>query len=217
MSRSIVSDILDQYENKQLFPFFIIDFTDGSTDYKYTSLDVTQTLTASAGPSGTYAPRGFQFESISYTMGTIVDDAVVRVDNLDQSLTPAFVGGTVQGQEATLYTGVLNASGGVIGTLMLFQGEIDSFQLEEDYVQITVTSIFTNWSHKSTGKHSSSCRWKVFKGTECAYAGAEGWCDRSYTRCDALANTINFGGFRFLPDLENKTIWWGPTTEQRNS
>jgi len=35
-------------------------------------------------------------------------------------------------------------------------------------------------------------------------------CDRSYASCTAYANTDNFGGFRFLPYLENKEVLWGP-------
>lgn len=50
----------------------------------------------------------------------------------------------------------------------------------------------------------------------CRYAGAETWCDRSWDRCLALSNTINFGGKRWLPGLVGKQISWGqaadPTT-----
>jgi len=43
----------------------------------------------------------------------------------------------------------------------------------------------------------------------CRYAGAEAWCDRSWERCLALTNTINSGGFRWLPGLFDKEINWG--------
>ena len=44
------------------------------------------------------------------------------------------------------------------------------------------------------------CRWKVFKGTQCGYAGAATACDRSFAACIALANQARFGGF---PGLVN--------------
>lgn len=39
------------------------------------------------------------------------------------------------------------------------------------------------------------CRYKVFKGDRCGYAGIETACDRTLTRCIALANNARFGGF----------------------
>jgi len=38
------------------------------------------------------------------------------------------------------------------------------------------------------------CRYKVFKGTRCGYAGAETVCDRTLTRCRELGNSDRFGG-----------------------
>jgi hypothetical protein len=50
---------------------------------------------------------------------------------------------------------------------------------------------------------------EVYAVTECAYLGDETWCDQSYARCVTLGNSDNFGGFRFLPSLMEKDIWWG--------
>jgi hypothetical protein len=93
----------------------------------------------------------------------------------------------------------------------LFQGTIDGWDLDEEKVSLTVASELVQWSQRTLAKHSSSCRWKKFKGTECTYAGAEAWCDRTYTRCAALSNQANFGGFRWLPSIIDKEIWWGPS------
>ena len=35
------------------------------------------------------------------------------------------------------------------------------------------------------------------------------WCDGSYDRCLLMDNTANFGGFRWLPALQDRKIWWG--------
>lgn len=214
--RSITSQILDEYKSGELFPYFLLEFYNGDDVYRYTSLDVPQFFSGTSAPSATFTPLGFSFESVTYSMGQIVDDAIIRIDNLDQAMTSIFVGGTMQGQPASIYTGVLNSSGGDIGSLLFFEGEIDSFELDEQELRLTIGSPFSKWSHKATGKHSSSCRWKTFAGPECQYLGSETTCDRSYARCSALGNTLHFGGFRFLSDLMNKTLWWGPKPyEQR--
>ena len=43
------------------------------------------------------------------------------------------------------------------------------------------------------------CRWGVFKGTECAYAGAETSCNRTMARCRELSNVLRFGAFPSVP------------------
>ncbi|GAI73202.1 unnamed protein product, partial [marine sediment metagenome] len=45
---------------------------------------------------------------------------------------------------------------------------------------------------------------------ECGYGGGETWCDRTYARCVVLANSDNFGGFRWLPSIVDKEVFWGP-------
>jgi len=95
------------------------------------------------------------------------------------------------------------------GAVIVHQGEIDSWSLTEEAVRITVSDELVRWSQRTLSTYSPSCRWKKFKGTECKYSGSETWCDRSYDRCSALGNTDNYGGFRWLPSLEKKIIWWG--------
>ncbi|MEM5788544.1 MAG: hypothetical protein AAGU11_14625 [Syntrophobacteraceae bacterium] len=38
------------------------------------------------------------------------------------------------------------------------------------------------------------CNWE-FKSVECAYAGAQSICDRTWKQCEALGNTSRFGGY----------------------
>ncbi len=37
----------------------------------------------------------------------------------------------------------------------------------------------------------------------------ETWCDQTFDRCKELGNQRNFGGFRFIPAIAEKQIWWG--------
>lgn len=102
-------------------------------------------------------------------------------------------------------------SGGFVGpgVLTLFEGGLDAWTLNDKILKIGAKSEMARWTQKPLALHSVSCRWKEFKGTECTYAGAGTWCDRTYTRCEDLANQANYGGFRWLPSIMDKEIWWG--------
>lgn len=157
-----------------------------------------------------YEPRGAKLEAVRYSLNTVVDSMRIEIDNLDDALTAAFVGGTPQGSEVVLQQVLLNANNQPIGEpIVWFRGTIDEWSLNEEKVSFTVASELVQWSQKTLGKHSASCRWREFAGTRCAYAGAKTWCDRSYTRCVALGNQNNFGGFRWLPSIVDAEIWWG--------
>jgi len=217
MSRDISSTVLEQFRAGELMPVCLFDFMVDDIHYRYTDLDVSLTV-VSGTVSGTFEPRGFKIDSIQYSLGTIVDNANITLDNRDQLLTSLFIGEIVQGSEAYIYGAVLDSNGQIIeAPINIFQGQIDSWELDEEEIRITLTTEFIKWSQRTASLHSSSCRWKKFKGTECQYAGNETQCDRSYTRCSALANTIHFGGFRWLPDLENREIKWGPDSGGSNS
>jgi hypothetical protein len=213
--RELDEAVKAELAKSELFPIWCFQFTDGTTTYRYSSLDVPIYLTDSEGPSGYFVPRNFEFENLSYSMTNVMDTVTIRIDNGDRYFNTAFVDGTPEEEEATLYLGFLAPSGDYIGGAIVFEGEIDEWELDENEIRIVIGSIFSRWSQYSHGRHSASCRWKKFKGTECGYTGDESWCDRTYTRCNMLDNAANYGGFRFLPDLENKTIWWGPTPKQR--
>jgi hypothetical protein len=184
-----------------------------NTVFRYTNCDVP--ITSS---SNIYSPRGFKIDPIGYSLGTIVDQVGIQIDNIDSMLSASFTGSTPQGSEAVLSLVILDDNLDLVGGthVTLFEGEIDSFTLKEDTVKMTVTSKLAQWSQKTLSKHSASCRWKVFNsstlgtvGTECASTAGEAWCDRTYDRCAALSNTTNFGGFRWLPSIVDKDIWWG--------
>jgi len=204
--RDIDSDILAELAKQELRPFYLLDMEIDSTHYRYTDCDVPIMF-----GGNTYASLGFSIGGINYSAQNIVDSVEIAIDNLDSVMTSLFVGGTPQGSTVTLDLVVLNASYAIVGdaSATIFEGTIDAWDLDEERCAITLTSAFSQWAQKTLAKHSASCRWKEFKGTECAYAGGETWCDRTYARCLAIGNTANFGGFRWLPSIIDKEIWWG--------
>jgi len=203
--RSINANIITQLEAGELRPFNLIDMEIDGTHYRYTDCDVPIVTGGNR-----FEPRGFKSQPIQYSLNKIMDQVKLEIDNLDDALTSIFVGGTPQDSGVSLQLVVLDSDYAVIESAQtLFEGFINGWGLTEEKVRITVSSLFNRWSQRTLAKHSASCRWKVFKGTECGYSGGETWCDRSYTRCAALSNTDNFGGFRWLPSIADIEIWWG--------
>jgi len=233
--RSVDTAIQNELESQELTPFYLLTIEIGSNTYRYTDADVPipydiygdtsgfdfvdgdmafvdgdMAFIGSSGTSesGLWEPRGFKFDPISYSMDTIVDQARITLDNRDDVLTVNFVGGTPQGSTVYLRKCVLDANDAVLGAVIMFQGDIDAWNLDQSQIAITVTSIANRWNQRTLNLYSPSCRWKEFGGPECQYDGTS-WCDRTYSRCCSLGNSDNFGGFRWLPSIIDKEIWWG--------
>lgn len=215
MSRNITSDVITALQQSEITTCYLFEFTDGSNDYRYTDLDVPIMVATDGTAELLFDPIGFKFESINYSMGQVVDDAVIRIDNLNEVMTALFGENDLRGNKASIWLCVLDDDADVIGTALIFSGKIDAHNFDEEALRLTITSIFTEWHQSSYGKYSALCRWKVFKGVECQYVGDRVCNDRSYKTCEQLGNTAHFGGFKWLPDLENKTIWWGPTPDEQ--
>jgi len=239
--RNVDSRIIDAIETGEFSPFLLVKMTIDSVDYTYTDCDIPIMYGGER-----YEPKGFRINDITYSKAKIVDEAKTELENLDNILTPVFVGGTPQGSEFSIYGVLLDSDNRIIGGFddndvqwedsfvewvdtydvrwsndyatdgggqLFFQGDIGPWGLKEKKIKLTIQNQFSRWNQRTLSRQSPSCRWSVFGGTECKYAGGETWCDRSYTRCTALGNTINFGGQRWLASIENKDLWWGETPD----
>ena len=215
MARNIDSTITDVLSGSSMTPFNLIDFTIGDTTYRYTDFQ-TNLYIDSIPTSGTFQSYSFSFGGTHHSIDSIVDNVDITLLNIDALFTSLFIESDVQGSVVNLWSGLIDDSDeSVLGVYRIFTGEIDEWTLAEDDLEFTVVSELYQWTQTTLKKHSSSCRWRTFKGTECSYAGAATWCDRSYARCESLANSDNFGGFRWLPTLEDVEIWWGRKRLQR--
>lgn len=207
--RDVDPAVVAALQARQITFFFLFRMTVDAVEYCLTDCDVPIVYDGK-----TYLPRGFDPGNISRSSGNVVDSVTITIDDTDAELTAAFMDGSAQGVEAALSCVLLDATGAIVGGVetILYQGTIDSWSLQaERSVAVTLSSPLVAWNRRFTGLHASSCRWRKFKGPRCGYAGGETWCDRSYARCTLLANTDSFGGFRWLPSLESREIWWGRT------
>jgi len=203
--RNIPANILTELQSSELRPFMLLQMTIDGTAYRYTDCDVP------IHETNLYEPRAFQLDPVKYSTASIVDYVSFEIDDLDDVLKPPFIAGTAQGSEAILSAVVLDSDYAVVdsSSIIMFEGEIDKWSLDEKTIKVTVASQFVRWSQNTLNRHGASCRWKKFKGVYCGYSGGGTWCDRTYARCEALGNEDNFGGFRWLPSMADKDIWWG--------
>lgn len=207
--RSLNPDIQVALAAGELRPFVLIGLTIDGTDYRFTDCDVP------IGWNGVlYQPRGLSTGGVNYSLAKVVDSIRLGLDNLDDQLSLAFIGGEPQGSPVRIRLVVLDTAYQLIGAypddnVLLFSGTIDDWSDTEGKIEFTVTSDLAQWGRRTLRMQSSGCSWAVFKGVECGYSGPESSCNRTYASCLALGNTANFGGERWLPSLEGKQIIWG--------
>jgi hypothetical protein len=240
--RNIDSSILAKLASKELRPFYLLEIIIDEISFRYTNCDVPITLpddtilsveditlrvdgSISGEASSSQVPSTFtstvlSFQPIKYSAGRIIDKANIELQMIDDpALLAAFVGGTPQGSKTILRGIVVDDDYSIVGNTssIIFEGEIDDWNIDEITLKMAVVSMFVQWSQKALRRHSSSCTWKVFKeaspDSPCFYLGSETRCDRTYVRCQALNNTDNFGGFRWQADIVDKEIWWGRKTD----
>ena len=155
-----------------------------------------------------YTPAPLSFADIAYAAALSVDQVTVEFGNASLALSAYLLGEDARNRTIIISQGVMNAAGTVLGLTNLFQGIVGEWELTEDRATIRALNELVLWRKRPLRTASATCPW-VFKGTECGYAGAGAWCDQSFSRCAELANQANFGGFRFLPALMEKQVWWG--------
>jgi len=195
--------------------FFMIQFG-FSTPYYCTDLDIPVYYDGNK-----YLPRDFDLGDINYAAALSVDKLSVEIDNVDSQLSAMLLGEDVRNKWVTVYRGLIRPAepptqAQEIYVAPIFQGLLDGWEDTEPKARIDVVNEFVLWKKKTLRLAQATCPW-TFKGEECAYSGAETWCDQSYERCVALGNNLGtggvggFGGFRFLPAISEKEIWWGRT------
>ncbi len=85
---------------------------------------------------------------------------------------------------------------------LIFRGYVAAVSANEGNVQIEIAERYYDWSRPLNKRMFSKVCNFIFKSSQCGYAGAETWCDKTLTRCEELNNQDNFGGFPDLPGLQ---------------
>jgi hypothetical protein len=207
--RNFDADVAAELAKEVLYYFNLIEFQFANT-YCYTDRD------ASVFHGGNrYYPRSYKFNNIALSGSMSVDKVSISMDNTDRVFSGILLNEDVRNKPVIISFGVRVKPEGLPEEDLvetLFTGILAGWDIEGDSkVKIEVANEFILWNKKTLRKHAASCPW-AFKGEECGYGGsAKSICDKSYDTCVLLGNQTHFGGFRFLPVIAEKEIWWGRT------
>ena len=192
--------------SKEHFRFFHLLEMQLTNTYRYTDSDIPVYVSGEK-----FTPIGVKISDISVASALSVDRITVEIDDADHTVSDVLISEDARNKTAIFSVGVFDDNLNVIGTEDLFRGMVGEWEYEEPTSKVTIVNEFVLWKKRPLRSASGTCAW-VFRGTECGYTPS-GECDQSYDRCVALGNSNNFGGFRFLPSLQEARIWWGRTPE----
>ena len=185
-----------------IFHWVVMEFT---STYRYTNAD--RPIYSGANK---YSMRQFEIESSQYDSMMSVDSFDITLDNTDLAMGSIVLNEEVRNKPFSMGFAAMGSDLQPISFVTLFSGFCGNWELLENACRFTVMNKFALWEKQTLRRAHSSCPWE-FKGSECGYSGGQSWCDKTYPRCTALANTSNYGGFRWLPSVMEKQIWWGNT------
>jgi hypothetical protein len=191
-----------------LYATLQIDF---STPIYRTDCDIPLVIGDGASPETLnryLTTNPFTVEAVSHGSDLTPSVLAVTIENVDVEMSAIVLNEQVIGDTVTLGLVVLDSDHVIIDNETVFIGFIDTYTLDENAFAIQVVNELALWNKRTLRRHTVDCSW-VFKGTECGYSGSETWCDQSYTRCTALANTDAYGGFRHLSSIVEKEVFWG--------
>lgn len=182
---------------------FKLAFTSGIARYTDADIDVRY------GGEWWFS-RGIEFDAAKYSLSSKVDSIQFSIDNVERELSGIIMSEETRGKECTIYRVALDKNMQVIGeAVILFLGYLDAIEIDNQRARFEVYNHFIRWKMMTPRRfHQATCMW-TFKSTYCGYSDGETWCDHSWERCVALGRKLNFGGFRWLPSLIGKQIWWG--------
>lgn len=221
---AIVAELLKEVTST----FLLLEFQFSST-YRYTDRDIPVFYDGNK-----YEPLGFNSGNSVYATSMSVDRITFDIDNVSLWFSALLLGEDIRNKTAILSFGCMGKSSiqwdddtswstidndaqwhqdsySVLGAFELFRGFVGAWELSELQAKITSVNEFIFWKKETLRICQASCPWTfVNDGSgECRYNGIETWCDQSWNRCKNLENDSNFGGFRFLPDISEREIWWG--------
>lgn len=198
--RIITQAVLDALGSEEYRPTVILQITTESISLNYTMWDYPIFCNACY----LYTPRGFKVDAIKFGSSSIVDSVSVKIDDVSREVYKTIAEPYGQHVGCNVGIAVLDQAGEVLGTTNVFSGTVTEWGFSSGSISLRVSSIFSQWSTTTTSTFSGSCRWRIFKGKECTYTGSETRCSRTYSQCTTYGNTDNFGGFRWVQNLEEK-------------
>jgi len=184
--------------------YLLVEMDLVTTTVRYTDMDVDWYYEGEL-----YNPVDLSLGEMSSGSGMQVETMSFSIQNVDQQMASHFLNDNQLGRKVTIRFFCLDGNREVISTVQLFRGLIANWKMDELAIEVTLKNELVLWRKKTLRKSRVLCPW-AFKGVECAYSGGSSSCNKTYERCKELGNTDNFGGFRWIADMMEKEIQWGP-------
>lgn len=148
------------------------------------------------------------WQKFTFEAGDVSESTDGQTQSLD--ILVSNIGRVVQGYIEQTTDGLLNDT--VIYRLVHVDYPAEDAAIEEtftilnavcDEVWVTFTLGMENFYLRRFPLHAfrrNTCRYEVFKGTACGYAGASTSCNREFATCISLSNSSRFGGQPGIPN-----------------
>ncbi len=198
--RTISTALQTQLEAESARVFWLLAVGD---DLRYTDADVT--IYYGGNP---YAPIGMRVD-VGSGVGFGSEEVAVELDNVSRGLSAALLSADAHAYAAALSIVAVSSASSVIGAEEIYSGYVAGYHINESMCRLEIGSRAAFWARRSLRIPAPSCPW-VFRGTECGYTGGTTWCDKSPEHCAALGNYSQFGGRKYIADIESREIYWGP-------
>lgn len=199
--RDFQNSLVNQLISEKAITFWLIDFMINDIDHeRYCTLDIDI-----HHDGNMYRSEEFDIQPINHSLGMAVDKLALTFSNSNLSMSGILLNNNLAYKKMTVSIGALDGYTPVVEDI--FVGFISEWELAKE-VEIIISNEFIYWNKSTLRLPGDKCTW-TFKKDECPYSGVESVCNRTYDRCADLGMTDSFGGFRFLPSIEEKRIQWG--------
>lgn len=157
-----------------------------------------------------YSAHGMDFGAAEYSITPAADKVFMELDNTGFVWSSIIQTQEIRGRRCIIRLAMLDDRGRVLGTVVHFDGLVDSMRLTNKTLKMDIFNHMILWKKRLPRRtHQATCTWTYKDPATCKYSGMADLCDKSWESCGNRANLPNFGGFRYLPSLENKQLWWG--------
>lgn len=149
----------------------------------------------------TYIGAPLKHGQIKNDDNSTVNNLQIELSNVDSALSSIIAnrGDVITNAFAVLTLVFLNVNTNQLISGMekvLYSGRCNNLSLDFEKATMTIDSELGGYEKLAPViKYRPTCQVRRFKDCRCGYTGEETACDRSFSRCSELGNTLNFRGF----------------------
>lgn len=177
-------------QNKPVHLFTVYDYDGAGSNLYWAEYDVDVVFNGV-----TYSRFPITFDKVSENSAGTIDQMTVTLSNVSRLIQSYLEDYDFRGKKVSLKTVWADQLSDVDNFIeeILY---VDSYTSDALNVSINLSSKFDVLDVALPARQYSRnyCQF-VFKGTECAYAGAVATCDKTKQTCKTLSNFQRFGGF----------------------